>query len=249
VSSFHSKLFPLIWPLLEPNGSEGQINTGLCIMDDIIADGEDAGQQYVTKFLPYAVQYSKSDLIALCHSGVFGIGACAMSIKTSMPNVEECLSIVIGHLSAAGNLQERDSEDEKNPCLDNCISVIGKIAANCFTGEPQFQGQSLFNVWLSFLPVQPDGDEVEAQNVHTLLCDLVLANNQYLLGPNGANLPKIIGVLSTIIGSAVVTDATMEKMIDIWRVVKQSMPQLVEPILSCLNEQQKVKLQSLIQHV
>lgn len=250
VPSFHQHLFPLIAPLLDPNGTEGMINTAICIIDDVIYNGEQEGVQYVDKFLPYIIQYAQNpNSVHITHSSVFGFGACAKAKKAQMPHRDQCLQIVLKLIADAGDIQNREADDEKSPYLDNCISCVGQIAANCFADgeEPKYQGMSLFDLWLTFLPVPPDGDEIEAQNVHAHLCDLVLTNNPHLLR-NPANLPKIINILSTIIGTAVVTDQTMEKIIDIWRVIKTSMPQSISPIIASLNSAQQANLAELVKH-
>lgn len=48
----------------------------------------------------------------------------------------------------------------------------------------------MYHYRVSWLPVVEDGDE--APHVYGYLCDLIEANHVIVLGPNNANLPRLI---------------------------------------------------------
>lgn len=90
------------------------------------------------------------------------------------------------------------------------VVALGKVALH--------QGRTdLLPVWLSFLPLtadtvdrptaglvieySPRSWQVEANGTYSMLCSLVEAGNSSLLGKKNANVPKIKGVLSGILGT------------------------------------------------
>lgn len=51
-----------------------------------------------------------------------------------------------------------------------------------------------FVVRLSWLPVWEDGDE--SPHVYGYLCDLIETHHPLILGPNHANLPKLVAIIA-----------------------------------------------------
>lgn len=74
-------------------------------------------------------------------------------------------------------------------------------------------------VRLSWLPVWEDSDE--SPHVYGYLCDLIETHHPLILGPNHANLPKLV---------AIIAEAFARDAIDIKHEVAQRMMRIVRQI-------------------
>jgi hypothetical protein len=103
--------------------------------------------------------------------------------------VLETLSKVIGTTKG---------HDEWDHCRDNAVTALGKILfyqASLSAGE---LGAQIGKIWLENLPICED--DIEAGPQHNILHQLVLKNDDRILGENHANLGQIANVFVRVIG-------------------------------------------------
>jgi len=239
VPSFHKLLFPIFWGMLAPEKSAGEHIAGLCIIDDLIAYGGQPANQYITKFLPITFAYSKDPDADVRQSAVWGIGACAQASKDKfLPVYEgalEALSKVITH---------KDSKTEENePATDNAIGAVTKICRYTLTAQGQEKALvKVLPTLLQWLPIK--GDYEEGQVIHDLLCDFIESNNPALQLEK--NLPRILSIFGSILGTNAVTEATTARISKIWKVFCTSVPSTVlSSAVSLLKSEEQEKLKKL----
>jgi len=73
---------------------------------------------------------------------------------------------------------------------------------------------------LSWLPIWEDKDEMDT--VYGLLCDLLESNNSIALGPQGANIPRIVNIIAEAFArKAVPDDATCRpRLVNLIRMIQ-----------------------------
>lgn len=78
----------------------------------------------------------------------------------------------------------------------------------------------MYHYRVSWLPVVEDKDE--APHVYGYLCDLIEANHVIVLGPNNANLPRLISFFAEAFCKNVVStdDAVMGRILSIVRQIQ-----------------------------
>lgn len=100
----------------------------------------------------------------------------------------------------------------------------------------------------SWLPVVEDEDE--APHVYGYLCDLIQNNHPSILGPNNANLPRILSIISEVFarGLLPVTNPEATRMLGI---VKQleSNPEMLQACIGMLTPEQKKGLENAFQEL
>ena len=82
------------------------------------------------------------------------------------------------------------SVENINP-TENAISAVTKILK--FNSSSIHVDEVLAH-WITWLPVGEDEDE--APHIYAYFCDLVEANHPMVLGPNHANLPRVIAIVA-----------------------------------------------------
>ena len=66
-------------------------------------------------------------------------------------------------------------------------------------------------------------DVVEGQFVYDLVCSLIEQNHAGALGENGANLPKLVSVLASILNTQFCSDELTPRVVNILRQVHSSL--------------------------
>lgn len=132
----------------------------------------------------------------------------------------EAFRQVTAVLSAPSAKKRADKESKERALIaqDNAVAALLILArdkaAQC---PPEVQAWPLI---VSKLPLK--NDEEEAVKVHTILVDLVLAQHAGLLGPDRANLGKILSVLAEVYGSESLSNKeTDEKILRIFRLLQR----------------------------
>ena len=82
------------------------------------------------------------------------------------------------------------SVENINP-TENAISAVTKILK---FNNSAIRVDEIISHWITWLPTWEDEDE--APHIYSYLCDLVEANHPVVLGPNHANLPRIISIIA-----------------------------------------------------
>lgn len=130
------------------------------------------------------------------------------------------------------------SVENINP-TENAISAITKILK--FNSNDVLVNEVLPH-WITWLPVWEDEDE--APHIYGYLCDLVEGNHPVLLGPNHANLPRVISIIAEAFNKEVLEPESevYRRMLNIVRQV-QTNPGALEACLSQMTTEQQQALQ------
>jgi importin-5 len=194
---FTAKMHPLYAPMLAPTGTTGQQTAALCAYCDAVEFmGEKAVANFMQKLFEFSMEYASSGDKDVRHAALFGLGLGALhggpAFTTQLPQI---MPKLLAQLT-----REDARSEEQDPVTDNAISAIGKILEK----HPDALGADVWDKWLGWMPL--NGDELEAQSVHTRLMKFVEQKNDRLFGAGQKNLGKIVEVLAKVYGSSVSTD-------------------------------------------
>jgi len=238
-ASFNKLLFPIFWGLLAPEKSVGEHIAAICIIDDLIAYGGQPATLYVTKFLPITFNYSKDQDSDVRQSAVWGIGACAQALKENfLPVCETALDVLSKVITG------KDSKSEDNDAAtDNAIGAVAKICKYTLTGKGQEkQLAKVLHTLLTWLPIKADYEEGQA--IHDILCDFIESNSPALQLEK--NLPRVLSIFGSILGTNAVTEGTTARIAKIWKVWCSSLPSTVlGGAVSVIKSEEQEKLKKL----
>ncbi|XP_017765333.1 PREDICTED: importin-5 isoform X3 [Eufriesea mexicana] len=169
--------------LLSPERSWSDHQWALCVFDDVIEFGGPECAKYQEYFLRPMIQYVSDKSAEVRQAAAYGCGvlgqyggeAFAQACAEALPRLMEVI-----------NDPESRSFENVNP-TENAISAVTKILKY---NNKAINVDEILPHWLSWLPVVEDEDE--APYVYGYLCDLIEANHVAVLGPNNANLPRLI---------------------------------------------------------
>ncbi|KAF2351074.1 Armadillo-type fold [Trinorchestia longiramus] len=235
---FFDLLLPHVVRLLGAKRSWPDHQWGLCIFDDVIEFGGPSCVKYSDHFLQPLMSFISSKQCEVRQAAVYGCGVLAQFGGPSFSPV--CAQMVPMLVQV---IQEPDSRSEANiNATENAIAALTKILkynAGCINTEEVIQ------VWLSFLPVWEDADE--APHVYGYLCDLIDANHPLVLGPNNANLPKIMALFAEAFSKeAVERGSTVgERMVLVVQQLQAS-PEVFSAVLRHLSEEQHLAIHTFV---
>ena len=141
------------------------------------------------------VKYANHSDDEVRNSACYGLGAFVQSTKN---NFDKYCKDVVTVLIQAINLpiDKNLSKDDKNTkqfAKDNAVTALGKVLKY----QEKILGsdyENLFNIWLNNLPIKQDEDEGLTNN--QFLMDLLMKNQNKVLGNNNKNLAQIIIILA-----------------------------------------------------
>ena len=136
-----------------------------------------------------------------------------------------------------------DSRDVENiNPTENAISAVTKILK---FNSSALNIDDVIGHWMSWLPVWEDEDE--APHIYNYLCDLVEANHPILLGPNHANLPRIISIIAEAFSKEVLEPDSdvYRRMLNIVRQVQGNQSVLEACLVQMTADQQQALQQAL----
>lgn len=131
-------------------------------------------------------------------------------------------------------------EEKARVAVDNAVAALLTLAKEHGSLCP-----ADINPWqmiVAKLPLQED--EEEARKVHAVVADLVLAQHAGLLGPEAANLGKVLGSLAEVHKSENLSDKeTDEKILKIFRMIPADR---LAGLAGSITEKQKLKIQHML---
>jgi len=203
-----------------------------------------AGDRYVATFMPHMLMGCMSTDLELRQAALFGVGLCAQHGGAGFgPYRSEALQTL---MHVMGQPQARS--DEHQSATDNAAASLGKIAqfqpqqaAAGGVGEDTFD---IFASWLAYLPLR--GDVQESVVVNRQLAQLVEANHAPLLGPNAANLPRIMCIFAEVLETELVDEETVTRIQGILRSAQAAAPAQLEGACRGLPAEGVAKLQRAI---
>jgi len=184
---FFQHMLPDFSKLLEPQQPSSDRQWALCIFDDLLEYAGHASFKYQQYFLKTMLSSTQDENPEVRQAAAYGIGVMAQfggeQYADVCAEVVPVLSAVIAHSDGRTKVNVSATE--------NCVSAITKI---CKYNGSKVNVNEVLPAWLSWLPVVED--HVEAPHVYGYLCDLIEANHPVVLGPNNANIPHIISIIS-----------------------------------------------------
>ncbi|KAL6755245.1 armadillo-type protein [Haematococcus lacustris] len=191
VLPFVESLMVQMGPLLDKSRPAEDRRIAICVVDDLLEHSPAGRAKYFQQVLPVLMEATTDEHADLRQCAVYGLGILAAKAPEAFrPFVPEALQRIL-HVIGAPNAKEEDNQ----LATDNALSALGKILE--FHSDAIDSG-AVTQAWLGGLPLL--GDVVEAAVQHDLLARLLEARDPRLLGANGASLPRVLGVLVTILG-------------------------------------------------
>ncbi|XP_078038874.1 karyopherin beta 3 [Augochlora pura] len=220
--------------LLSPERSWSDHQCALCVFDDVIEYGGPECAKYQEYFLRPMMQYVSDKSAEVRQAAAYGCGvlgqyggeAFAQACAEALPRLMEVI-----------NDQESRSVENVNP-TENAISAVTKILKY---NHKAINVDEILPHWLSWLPVVED--EAEAPYVYGYLCDLIEANHVAVLGPNNANLPRLISFFAEALHKEAVPsdNPVMDRILSIVRQI-QNNESMFQACISALTADQQQAL-------
>ncbi|KAL0280849.1 UNVERIFIED_CONTAM: hypothetical protein PYX00_002016 [Menopon gallinae] len=220
--------------LLGPERSMSDHQWSLCVFDDAIEFGGPACVKYQQYFLPAIACYVQDRSPEVRQAAVYGCGVLGQFGGDSFAGFfREILPRLVEVINAA----ESRSPENINP-TENAISAVTKILKY---NSSSLNVDEILPHWLSWLPVWEDTDE--SPHIYGYLCDLIQTNHPIILGPNNANIPKLIAIFSEAFfrDAFSLEDEIAKRIISIIRQI-QSNEELFKACLVQLNPDQQQAL-------
>lgn len=197
--------------LLAPERSWSDHQWALCVFDDVIEFGGPECAKYQEFFLRPMIQYVSDKSSEVRQAAAYGCGVLGQFGGEAF--AQACAEALPRLMEVIGDVESRSPENV-NP-TENAISAVTKILKY---NSKAINVDEMLPHWLSWLPVVEDEDE--APHVYGYLCDLIEANHPVVLGPNNANLPRLISFFAeALYKDAVSTDNPV--MLRILSIVRQ----------------------------
>ena len=177
-------------------GSPKERRIAICIIDDIIEHASEGGAtvKYLQPFVPILLKNLTGADEDLRQCAGYGLGVCAEKLGAAF---QPYCADTLGGLSQCLQDPQARSKDWA-AATDNVVSALGKVMEHQAASLDAATGPQVGAGWLSFLPLTHDKDE--GKHVHEQLCRFVEARDARVLGAQGENLPRIVGVMAHVLG-------------------------------------------------
>ena len=185
---FFNQLLPTFSALLHPDRPKSERQWGICIFDDLVEFASDECHSYKDSFLSQMQTYVNDPEPEIRQAAAYGLGILSkcppehfgQACVESLPILSQCIS-----------REEARSSIFESSATDNAISAVAKICKHLPQLVPY---DTILPLFLSWLPIVEDREE--AAIVYNYLCELIECNNEYILGQNNANLPRIVAIFA-----------------------------------------------------
>ena len=227
LKKFHSAVLPQIEQLMLHvtnmlSGSPKERRIAICIIDDIIEHASEGGAtvKYLQPFMPILLKNLTGPDEDLRQCAGYGLGVCCEKLGAAFqPYCAETLQA----LSQCLQDPQARSKDWA-AATDNVVSSLGKLMEFQAASLDATTGPQVGAGWLSFLPLTHDKDE--GKHVHEQLCRFVEARDVRVLGAQGENLPRIVGVMAHVLGEgeALLPAGQKDRMLALAQQIGSSLP-------------------------
>ncbi|XP_066591327.1 importin-5 [Prorops nasuta] len=220
--------------LLSPERSWSDHQWALCVFDDVIEFGGPDCAKYQEFFLRPMIQYVTDKSPEVRQAATYGCGVLAQFGGEAF--AQACAEVVPRLMEVINDPESRLPENVNS--TENAISAVTKILKY---NNKAINVDEILPHWLSWLPVVEDDDE--APHVYDYLCDLIESNHALALGPNNANLPRLISFFAeAFYRDAVTSDSpVMQRILSLVRQI-QSNESMFQACISALTTEQQQAL-------
>mmetsp|Transcript_18477 Transcript_18477/g.71333 ORF Transcript_18477/g.71333 Transcript_18477/m.71333 type:complete len:1096 (+) Transcript_18477:130-3417(+) len=236
---YFQEMLKHFFPLLAPGAQSRDKQAALFALDDLVEFG---GPNAIPIYQPYIQQVvhcvTEADH-AVRQAATYGVGVLAQHsgdlFATLLPNVMGLLNQVI-----------TAQDSRRKPLVnatENSIAALGKIM---LFQTKHIDISQVLPVWLSYLPV--NNDPSECRVIYAQLCHFIVAYPELCFGENYKNLPKLLGIFASVLGTELVdAEVTASMGAILKRMAETFPPELMQGAAACLNEAERMKLQACMQ--
>lgn len=231
----------MFWLRMQATRPSYERQAALCVFDDLILYGGQEGINVISVAFPAMKVYSVDTDAEVRQAALFGVGVCAQ--------VGGDAFAASGGASILSDLERviRDPNarsEQAESATDNAISALLKI----MEFQPNLMGEkshSYGNLVLDYLPAK--ADDTEAVVIHAAIVRLVQNSDPRIMGENGSNLPKILSIFTSIIGTPLIDEQYARMAADVIRGMQSKYPAaLLQGAMAHLSEEQRQKLQAVV---
>jgi len=195
--------FDLIYQHFINLAAEGRPYTdkqwAVCVMDDVIEHGEHHCVKYENFFAPLLSAGVQSTHAEIRQASAYGIGVLAKhGGQTFARHCSEYIPLLVRVIS-----DPNARLAENITATENAISAVTKILQ---FNSSQLDVDSILPVWLSWLPVWEDDEEIP--HIYGFLYCLLERNHAVIMGPNNSNLPHIVAIIAEVLARMAIDSAS-----------------------------------------
>eukprot|EP00771_Trimastix_marina_P003957 gnl/Trimastix_PCT/676.p1 GENE.gnl/Trimastix_PCT/676~~gnl/Trimastix_PCT/676.p1 ORF type:complete len:1087 (+),score=395.79 gnl/Trimastix_PCT/676:74-3334(+) len=225
--------------MLQPHRPARDHQVSLCVFCDVIEHGGAQTVPLIPQLLPVMITYATD---ADCHvrqAACYAIGQCARFGGQEFAPFHQS---AVEALTKAYQAPRRGEEPVVEAiAADNAVAAMGRI---CEFQSAVTNITPVMAIWVQMLPVM--NDTVEGKQQHAFLCTLIEQGNAVVLGQNNANLPHLVKVLATCLGTESSDEATNARCCQILKQMRTSLPaELLQHAWGALPEDLRAKLQNI----
>jgi len=228
---YFDQLLPFVLALMAPQRRPHDRQIGICIFDDLIEHLELQALPYLQHFVPVMLSSIGDSDPNVRQAAVYGAGCLA---KSGGVHVASLMPELVKHLITM--IQNPEARNEENVfATENAIAALGKILLYQNLTSPS--SNEIIPLWFSMLPVKED--QVESKVTYSILCDFLERNNPHLIGPGGANIPRLVTIMVDVLGTELINEAISTRIINLLKQLRNSIP--ADQLNVFLNDDQKKK--------
>lgn len=195
---------PLLMQLLTPGLPADDRKLALYLMCDMLEHLGHRVTPHWSQFLPQLLADLHNTDVELRQAACYGVSLAAKDAAFAEVASQAAAKLAEVVTMSRGRAKKK-SEKPVQACADNALSAIIEILMKHKTAIASAEEQ-LWGVWLNGLPCQVD--EQEGQKNHGLLLKLLQQQNPRVLGIDGQNVPRLLGILVDLYRTDMVDDAT-----------------------------------------
>jgi hypothetical protein len=216
-----------------PEYKEEDLKLAVYVTCDVIEHLKERAVDTWPTLLPPMIQSVTATDMKIAQAAAYGL-----ALVAPFQQFSSFAATAAGQLKLALSKLTKKKKKDKVRALavrDNAVSAFGLLLRHHSAAVGAAGGAPAWKEWLGFLPCKTD--EEEAQKVHELLVTLVQEQYADVIGTNYANVSQILGILSEIYGTELVTKETTVKIQAIVKTLGES--GLSQFGAACSGKQQK----------
>ena len=222
---FDSTVAPAFAPYLAARQPEALQAIAVCLLDDAIEFGGEAGQRYIPSLLPTLMANTASNHLILRQSSSYGIAkaieVAPQLVSQQLPAVLACLHSILQSSTAAKDQgkdgkgkvgkeeEDEETDDEGEGDEDNVGTVENAVyAVGVLCTDPRYREgleacrglgvdrAQLATLWLKRMPLRED--EHEAKAACKQLCDGIEISDEAICGREFSNFSEILRIFAEV---------------------------------------------------
>merc|ERR1719387_125691 len=161
-----------------------------------------------------------------------------MNLAAAIPAFAEVAPAVFQKLAKLLGAQKKASKKKDlmaKMAIDNAAAALVRLSQHQVASCPA--GLDSWGLALSKCPLRDDADE--GKKTHKILVELVLQQHQGILGPNNANLGKLLSIFAEVYSVAEISDSECDAGIE--RIFKMLPQDVIKSNIANFSEKQQKK--------